>query len=110
MNSLEKHEIYLMEIEDNLIYNINQLELGHLVSCENCGNIWDGHAQCNCWQWDEIFSDNNEVNINDAINDYYTEYGYNIEDSHTDGESFTDSDDYDSDFDPVIYGGDPLLY
>ena len=37
-------------------------------------------------------------------------YGYNIEDSHTDGESFTDSDDYDSDFDPVIYGGDPLLY
>jgi hypothetical protein len=21
-----------------------------LEQCENCGNIWDGYAQCNCWQ------------------------------------------------------------
>ena len=21
-----------------------------LVLCHDCGNIWDGNAQCNCWQ------------------------------------------------------------
>jgi len=21
-----------------------------MEECENCGNIWDGNAQCNCWQ------------------------------------------------------------
>ena len=20
--------------------------------CANCGNIWDGYAQCHCWQMD----------------------------------------------------------
>lgn len=26
-----------------------------LEQCDNCGNIWDGNAQCNCWQmnWQE---------------------------------------------------------
>jgi hypothetical protein len=23
-----------------------------LEQCDNCGNIWDGYAQCNCWQMD----------------------------------------------------------
>jgi hypothetical protein len=23
-----------------------------MMQCENCGNIWDGYAQCHCWQWD----------------------------------------------------------
>ncbi len=23
-----------------------------MMQCDNCGNIWDGNAQCNCWQWD----------------------------------------------------------
>ena len=22
-----------------------------MEQCANCGNIWDGYAQCNCWQW-----------------------------------------------------------
>jgi len=21
-----------------------------MEQCDNCGNIWDGNAQCNCWQ------------------------------------------------------------
>ena len=21
------------------------------TQCNNCGNVWDGHAQCGCWQW-----------------------------------------------------------
>ena len=26
-----------------------------LVTCDNCGNVWDGYAQCNCLQltWDD---------------------------------------------------------
>jgi hypothetical protein len=29
-----------------------QIEVdGELMEqCNNCGNIWDGYAQCNCWQ------------------------------------------------------------
>ena len=23
-----------------------------MEQCDNCGNIWDGYAQCNCWQMD----------------------------------------------------------
>jgi hypothetical protein len=26
--------------------------LKSLVKCENCGNIWDGFAQCTCWMDD----------------------------------------------------------
>ena len=22
----------------------------YLIKCDNCGNIWDGYAQCNCYQ------------------------------------------------------------
>ena len=33
-----------------------------LEQCENCGNIWDGYAQCNCWQigYDDVDYDNDE--------------------------------------------------
>lgn len=23
-----------------------------MVTCENCGNMWDGFAQCNCYMFD----------------------------------------------------------
>jgi hypothetical protein len=23
-----------------------------LITCEKCGNMWDGNAQCNCWEYD----------------------------------------------------------
>jgi hypothetical protein len=22
-----------------------------MEQCDQCGNIWDGYAQCNCWEW-----------------------------------------------------------
>lgn len=28
-----------------------------MMECDNCGNIWDGYAQCNCWQMDYYESD-----------------------------------------------------
>ena len=27
-----------------------QLAAEYLITCENCGNRWDGYAQCNCYQ------------------------------------------------------------
>ena len=35
------------------------IDIGHLTRCENCGNIWDGNAQCNCWTFEDI--DEHEV-------------------------------------------------
>jgi len=60
MNSDEEHETYLMEDEDNLIHTINQVEQGQLIVCNNCGNIWDGNAQCNCWGWNYILEQFND--------------------------------------------------
>ena len=37
--------------DENIEYLI---EIGHLTQCENCGNIWDGNAQCNCWIFEYI--------------------------------------------------------
>jgi hypothetical protein len=41
------------------------LETGEMIQCEYCGNIWDGHAQCNCWEWTNIFHDDEEEYDND---------------------------------------------
>jgi hypothetical protein len=108
MNSNEKHENCLMEHEDNLTHIINQLEIGELVSCENCGNIWDGHAQCNCWQWNDILEDDNmgialSIETDPPIDTGLTDTG--LTDT---GLTDTESIDSDDDFDPVIYGGDPI--
>ena len=51
-----------------------QLENGSLVQCDNCGNIWDGNAQCNCWfdqDWNDDISDSDEENINELKNDIH---------------------------------------
>lgn len=29
-----------------------------MMQCNACGNVWDGFAQCNCWQW---MDDDNEA-------------------------------------------------
>jgi hypothetical protein len=43
--------------DENIEYLI---EIGHLTQCENCGNIWDGNAQCNCWTFEDILEDEEE--------------------------------------------------
>ena len=42
---------------DNHHYNNNDndnnteyIKPEDLITCDNCGNIWDGYAQCNCYQ------------------------------------------------------------
>lgn len=34
-----------------------------LEQCANCGNIWDGYAQCNCWQWNDYADYNADYNV-----------------------------------------------
>ena len=40
-----------------------QIEIdGELMEqCGNCGNIWDGNAQCNCWQMNYYQDDANDT-------------------------------------------------
>jgi hypothetical protein len=33
--------------------SVAYLQKYNLIKCEKCGNIWDGYAQCNCWQWND---------------------------------------------------------
>lgn len=42
------------EIIDKKEYTEYLIEIGSLFKCENCGNIWDGNAQCNCWTFEDI--------------------------------------------------------
>ena len=28
----------------------NEYDVHSFVTCEYCGNEWDGNAQCNCWE------------------------------------------------------------
>lgn len=41
------------------------LQKYNLIKCENCGNIWDGYAQCNCWQWNDYDESPNEIDPNE---------------------------------------------
>tara|TARA_B110000208_G_scaffold151734_1_gene183367 strand:+ start:10092 stop:10394 length:303 start_codon:yes stop_codon:yes gene_type:complete len=44
---LEKVFIMTYEIQEENKY----LTDNNLIKCKECGNIWDGNAQCNCWIW-----------------------------------------------------------
>ena len=44
-NTIYINELSLSELTIYLLQN-------NLIKCENCGNIWDGCAQCNCWSND----------------------------------------------------------
>ena len=46
-----------------------------LVKCESCGNMWDGNAQCNCWEYD-----------------FHLAFEFDYE-SESDCENMTDSED-----------------
>jgi hypothetical protein len=57
----------IAEDDESEIYGtVAYLEKNNLVKCGNCGNIWDGCAQCNCWQWSE-YKNENEDNSEDPI-------------------------------------------
>lgn len=46
-----------------------------MEQCDNCGNIWDGYAQCNCWQYNWYEEEANE----EAAQEEAEESGYESE-------------------------------
>ena len=42
----------LINIIKDYTFNFEDVVNYHgLVLCHDCGNIWDGNAQCNCWEF-----------------------------------------------------------
>lgn len=84
-NNYSIHEIneYLQEQEKK--YTDYCLSNGTLVQCENCGNIWDGNAQCNCWLEINLYESSEEETISQLNIDYNNEDNFN----------------------PIIYGYEP---
>lgn len=53
-NCLDIKETTHVEEDESEIYGtVAYLRKYGLIKCENCSNIWDGCAQCNCWQWND---------------------------------------------------------
>tara|TARA_Y200000002_G_scaffold372933_1_gene371353 strand:+ start:3058 stop:3486 length:429 start_codon:yes stop_codon:yes gene_type:complete len=50
-NELQEQERHAMENEEYKMKIFIELENGTLTQCTYCGNIWDGNAQCNCYEW-----------------------------------------------------------
>lgn len=54
VNAVAVNSVAVNAVSDDEIYGSDSyLRKYHLVKCENCGNIWDGYAQCNCWQYSD---------------------------------------------------------
>ena len=51
--------------DDETYGSVAYLRKYNLIKCENCGNIWDGYAQCNCWQWNDYDERPNEIGPNE---------------------------------------------
>lgn len=77
------------------------------AECINCGNIWDGNAQCTCWQWmytafDE-FGELDESSDNHEDDDDAADDAADDEDApddltdtgHTDSEDIDIDDEFD---------------
>lgn len=66
----QPNDVDSVEDESEIYGTVAYLRKNELVKCGNCGNIWDGCAQCNCWQWPEYKNENeneNEDNSDEPI-------------------------------------------
>jgi hypothetical protein len=43
-------DYYCDDYDDYDDYDYYDNNAQDLITCGNCGNVWDGYAQCNCWQ------------------------------------------------------------
>jgi hypothetical protein len=56
-NKEDEHEEFIDNSDDEIMHThtrtekeeIDYLKVNDLVKCGNCGNIWDGYAQCGCY-------------------------------------------------------------
>tara|TARA_Y100000589_G_C26822049_1_gene494281 strand:- start:192 stop:566 length:375 start_codon:yes stop_codon:yes gene_type:complete len=57
LNDLSEYEDLKVLRNGKIIYNDNTPD--GMISCSNCGNVWDGNAQCICYlddyRWDPTF-------------------------------------------------------
>lgn len=81
-------EIMQMEQEEERTRTIRMLRTGRLTQCGDCGYIWNGQAQCPCWEW----------TYNESDYDYESEYSVSEDNV---------SDDEEPLFNPLIYRRDP---
>jgi len=51
--------------ESEIYGTVAYLRKHDLIKCQNCGNIWDGCAQCNCWQWNDYDEQADEIGPNE---------------------------------------------
>jgi hypothetical protein len=51
--------------ESEIYGTVAYLRKHDLIKCENCGNIWDGCAQCNCWQWNDYGERTDEIDADE---------------------------------------------
>jgi hypothetical protein len=51
--------------ESEIYGTVAYLRKHNLIKCQNCGNIWDGCAQCNCWQWNDYDERTDEIGPNE---------------------------------------------
>jgi hypothetical protein len=51
LNELNKHERFTVLRNGKIIYKPYEFD-EDLIQCSNCGNVWDGYAQCTCYLYD----------------------------------------------------------
>lgn len=64
------HDIAVHDIaedESEIYGTVAYLQKNNLVKCHNCGYIWDGCAQCNCWKYLPIEEDSSEDDLSEKV-------------------------------------------
>ena len=75
-NSLDNY--YCDDYDDTNDIDDNDNEYDHintqdLITCGNCGNIWDGYAQCKCYQINFYDSESDSDSSNEQEQEQYLE-------------------------------------
>ena len=66
-NSSKEEELDENNLENNLETDSDYTKdyFDDFVKCDNCGNIWDGNSQCNCWGYSENdYTENKIIDCN----------------------------------------------
>lgn len=56
---------YNLYVEQKITVTDMMLKHGSLIQCGSCGNIWDGNAQCNCYE----YFDFQKIDTDDELTD-----------------------------------------
>ena len=56
VNDIKKNTQFKFLRSGKILYYADDIP-EDMMQCDNCGNIWDGNAQCNCYLYDSEFGD-----------------------------------------------------